>query len=181
MTIQFAYRVEEVLTDVDASLVVISAGGLIRTDTRAVVIPAGTSLVRVSTGVYRLTFSDPAAGLTYEYSLTWASAGDVQTMEFTAQAGEGYISLADAKAWLKIEDSTEDILLQGILDAAVEYVLGGLNAPPPQPLPASLLLAIKLLIGHWYTHREAAQDRRIDELPLGLQAIINQNRYIPVN
>lgn len=42
-------------------------------------------------------------------------------------------------------------------------------------VPALLTQAVLMTFGHWYEHREAAIDRRIDEVPLAVQSIIAQH------
>lgn len=42
-------------------------------------------------------------------------------------------------------------------------------------VPESIKAAIKLLVGHWYENREAAQDKRLEMMPMGVQALIVQN------
>lgn len=86
--ISFRYEVSGVLTDVDA-VVVEDPGntyGVKRTDTNAVVVAAGVALQKISTGLYRLTFTDPAPNLTYNYWLKWTADGEDQSAEFTMQA-----------------------------------------------------------------------------------------------
>jgi hypothetical protein len=57
----------------------------------------------------------------------------------------------------------------------------GRFAQRPQPqrkLPESLRQAILFLVGHWYEHREAVTDRRMDDVPLTYKAIISRHSYI---
>lgn len=46
-----------------------------------------------------------------------------------------------------------------------------------RPLSPSLRQAVLFLTGHWYEHREAATDRRIDEVPLTFINILNQQSF----
>ena len=43
-------------------------------------------------------------------------------------------------------------------------------------VPGPLKLAIKLLVGHFYENREATTMLKIDELPLGIKALIEPYR-----
>lgn len=45
-------------------------------------------------------------------------------------------------------------------------------------LPFMLRQAILLLVGHWHEHREAAIDRRIDEVPIALRSIIDLHKFV---
>jgi hypothetical protein len=49
--------------------------GLKRTDTGATVLAAGASFPRLALGTYQKTFADPAASLTYEYTLKVVTGG----------------------------------------------------------------------------------------------------------
>jgi hypothetical protein len=63
-------RKDGVLTDA-TSVVLSDAGatyGVRRLDTMAVVVAAGTAFTHDATGIYTYTFTDPAPGLTYQYS-----------------------------------------------------------------------------------------------------------------
>ncbi len=65
-TISKVFRVLGVLTTPDTTKTI----HVTRTDTGADVIAAGTDLTAVSTGILAITFEDPAAGLTYAWSIT---------------------------------------------------------------------------------------------------------------
>ena len=62
-TIHIENRVRGVLTDATLTI------GVIRTDTSGIVIADGTTVPRLSLGVYQISFDEPADGLTYEASL----------------------------------------------------------------------------------------------------------------
>ena len=51
----------------------------------------------------------------------------------------------------------------------VTYVAGFGDAGD---VPEMLKTAIRLLVAHWYEHREATTETRIEDLPLGLQSIL---------
>jgi hypothetical protein len=65
--------------------------GIRRTDTLAIVVAAGVSFTHVSTGVYSYQFTEPAAGLDYQYSIEWVYDGIThyknQVLETTASGG----------------------------------------------------------------------------------------------
>ena len=70
-TIRKTFQVDGVLTDMTSVLLSDPTGsyGVRREDTGAVVVPDGTAMDHVSTGVYEHTFRDPADDLTYLYYL----------------------------------------------------------------------------------------------------------------
>lgn len=84
----------------DPSSVVLSDAtgtyGVRRKDTQAVVVAAGTPMVRVGDGLYRYYWSDPAAGLTYEYAVTYVIDGETyrETGEVIG-GGLGLLPLTD--------------------------------------------------------------------------------------
>jgi phage gp36-like protein len=68
-TLEFTFRVDEALADATSVVLSDPTGtfGVRRMDTSAVVVADGTAMTNASTGVYRHTFTAPAAGLTYEW------------------------------------------------------------------------------------------------------------------
>lgn len=72
---------------VDATSVVVGTAGVVRTDTNAVVVAAGTAFTHVATGQYSLTFTEPAPALSYNYSVTYTlPASGAQTLTGTLPA-----------------------------------------------------------------------------------------------
>lgn len=93
-TIQTKFRVDGVLTD-PTSIVLSDSGatyGVQRTDTDALVVAAGTAMVKTSTGVYAYTFSDPAYGLTYRYSIKAVYDGETFYTSGTVDGAASAIS-----------------------------------------------------------------------------------------
>jgi hypothetical protein len=92
-TVQFRFDVSGTLTDVTSVVLrdVTATFGLRRTDTLAVIVPAGTALTRLSVGLYALTFTEPAAGLNYEYVIEYVYGGNTrrlrQVLETTLGGG----------------------------------------------------------------------------------------------
>ena len=60
------------------------------------------------------------------------------------------------------------------LDAAnvvkVRYVAGAAT------VPAAILAALKLMVGHWYQNREQGSKFEIKEIPLGVHALLNTQK-----
>lgn len=84
--LDFQFKLGGVLTD--ATSVVLSdsaaAYGVRRTDTLAIVVAANTAMTHASTGVYQYTVTDPANGLTYQWSAKVVYAGSTYYFAFTA-------------------------------------------------------------------------------------------------
>lgn len=82
-TIHQRFLINGVLTDVTSCVLrdPTAAFGVRRTDTSAVVVAAGTALVKVATGVYEYSFEDPAAGLTYNYWVEFVYGGETHRFE----------------------------------------------------------------------------------------------------
>lgn len=107
LKLNFKWKVEGVLTDVTSVVLAdpTNAYGVKRTDTGAVVVAAGTAMSHDATGVYSYTFTEPAAGLTYQwYAKVTDTDGSVDYILLTSQgtaAEDGlprYLTLAEALA-----------------------------------------------------------------------------------
>jgi len=66
------------------------------------------------------------------------------------------VSLAEAKAFLRVTDEAEDTLIQFLLDAAKARVEQATDLTLADTSPAPLRLAILMLTAHGFEHREAA-------------------------
>lgn len=64
------------------------------------------------------------------------------------------ITLAEAKAFLRVTDAAEDALVQLLIDAAVERVETAVGLVLTDPAPAALRLAVLMLVAHGHEHRE---------------------------
>lgn len=62
-----------------------STYGVKRTDTDAVVVANDTAMSKLRTGVYSYTFTDPAAGLTYAYSVEWVDGSNTHRAAGTVE------------------------------------------------------------------------------------------------
>ena len=72
------------------------------------------------------------------------------------------ITLAEAKAFLRVGDDAEDGLVQLLIDAAIARVAAATGLSLNETSPAPLRLCLLMLIAHGFEHREAA------EAPIGL-------------
>ena len=76
-TIQFRFDIAGTLTDVTSAVVrdPTDTFGVRRTDTLEVITAAGTAMTHLSTGLYALSFTEPVAGLDYEYWVEFVYLG----------------------------------------------------------------------------------------------------------
>ncbi|MFZ5670892.1 MAG: head-tail connector protein [Pseudomonadota bacterium] len=72
------------------------------------------------------------------------------------------ITLAEAKAFLRVTEAAEDATIQLLVDAAAARVAAAVGAALDEASPAPLRLAVLMLAAHGFEHRESA------EPPLGL-------------
>lgn len=74
------------------------------------------------------------------------------------------ISAADLKPHLSVadDDTGNDTLIDGYIaaaeDWAAKYLRRDLDTEFPDGWPASILQAVRLLVAHWFEHREAVSD-----------------------
>lgn len=91
--LRYTRDVGGVLTDADSVVLRDPTGafGIKRTDTGAIVTAAGTAFTHISTGVYEFTFTEPAAGLQYEYWIERVYNGETKrTRQFLdTSTGDG--------------------------------------------------------------------------------------------
>jgi hypothetical protein len=142
ITLQIQFKIDGVLTDVAGVVLADPAGafGAKRTDTDATVVAANTGMTRASVGLYRYTFTAPAAGLTYNW---WAKVTDTDGAVYHIErtyldevptAGlPSYLTLAQAeglaagmalKAWASktnTEKSNALAMASLRIDAAMRY------------------------------------------------------------
>ncbi len=64
------------------------------------------------------------------------------------------ITLAEAKAFLRVTDDAEDALIQLLIEAATERVELSVGLVLTDPAPSPLRLAILMLVAHGFEHRE---------------------------
>jgi len=92
------------------------------------------------------------------------------------------------KMHLRVDDSEEDVLIRAYALAAISYVesycdgklvetlsisVEGQPAPREILFNSGLWAAILLMVGHWYSNREAVNIGNItSEIPLGVESIL---------
>lgn len=90
------------------------------------------------------------------------------------------VSLAEAKAHLRVVDTDEDGLIQGLIDAATDHLQSIDVDVSAVPLPPALHHAILLLVGHFFENREAVSDQPVHVLPLGVARLIAPYRSLGI-
>lgn len=86
------------------------------------------------------------------------------------------MDLEELKLFMRVDDNEEDLLIQGLQSAAEEYLL---NAGVYKDYDKFLyLLAVKMLVGHWYENRSIVG--KADKLAFSLDTMILQLKYTQV-
>lgn len=85
------------------------------------------------------------------------------------------LTLDEAKEYLKVEHNDEDILIQGLIVAAENYIKNatGIEFDNTNELAK---LAVRLLIVNWYENREINTDKA-NKLAFSLDVILTQLKY----
>lgn len=89
------------------------------------------------------------------------------------------VSLEDAKAHLRVTFDSDDDYIESLIEAAEGYVVAtgvGFDSPP-QP---AVLHAVKLLISHWYSNREAASETPPKAIAFGVDTLLAPYREISI-
>lgn len=84
------------------------------------------------------------------------------------------ITLEEAKEFLKVDHTAEDVLIQNLITAAENYIY---NATGKQFDATNELarLAVKLLVAHWYENRAIVGDAK--KIEFSLDVILTQLKY----
>jgi uncharacterized phiE125 gp8 family phage protein len=120
ITLQFAFEIDDVGTDVTSAVLSDGTGtyGVKRDDTDAIVVAAGTAMTRVDTGTYEHEFDPPADGLTYSWSVRYVYDGDTYISDFTYADTTRVVTLTEAKEVLHIAGADHDLPIVRLIDAA---------------------------------------------------------------
>lgn len=70
-----------------------------------------------------------------------------------AAVADEVVSVAETKAYLRIDGEEEDVLLAALIPVAREHCENYLNASLPAELPTPVKQALLILIGHFYEQR----------------------------
>jgi uncharacterized phiE125 gp8 family phage protein len=91
----------------------------------------------------------------------------------TALSGGSSVALATTRTGLGLAVEMADLASDSEATITATYGL------PATRLPAAAML-VKLLVGHWYQHREAVTDASMSALPMAADALIAALRWRPV-
>jgi len=106
----------------------------------------------------------------------------------------GIITLDEAKKHLRVDYDADDAVITTLISAVIQFAeyyqnriyIGDTTAEtnPAEAMPEMEKAACLLLLGHLYEHRSAVNiDRLKDsatEVPLGVRALLDKRRLIPV-
>lgn len=81
---------------------------------------------------------------------------------------------APGRLVLKRDESWPSDILQSAAGIRVEYDAGFGDAA--SDVPEDILQAMKLMVGHWYEHREEVSEIRLYDVPFAAEALLNDYR-----
>lgn len=85
------------------------------------------------------------------------------------------VTLADAKAHLRITFAADDAYITGIIEAAEDYI-ARTGVEFSTPLPAAIRHAVLLTVSHFYNNREAVTAETLNAMPFGVNALLQPYR-----
>lgn len=91
--------------------------------------------------------------------------------------------LADVKNHLRVDSADDDALITGLIDAAYLKTETYLNADFAvdyvSDFPATVTVAITMLVAVLYEHREAAGEIDLKSMPFGYRFLLESHRNFP--
>jgi len=85
------------------------------------------------------------------------------------------LTVAEAKAQLRVTFDEDDEYIESLIAAAADYIAATGVEVDSTPQPA-VVHAAKLLISHWYEHREAASSEPPRAIAFGVDALLQPYR-----
>lgn len=86
------------------------------------------------------------------------------------------ISLADAKAHLRVDHDDDDLMIERLIAAAGDHLQSIGVKMDANPLPPSVEVAQLLLIGHFFGNREATGPTTTAAIDFGVDRLIAPHR-----
>jgi len=87
------------------------------------------------------------------------------------------MQLSEIKSYLRVDFNDDDALLTGLMTGAEDYIKNTTGKKFEEDSagkePALYVLAVQMLVGHWYSNRGVASDKPVNDLPYSLTAIVN--------
>jgi len=90
------------------------------------------------------------------------------------------VTLEEAKAQLRVDTADDDALITLLIGAAADMVGNWLSRDLTDSEPDAIKAAVTMLVAHWYINTEAAMDRSITQLHLGVQEMLAPYRVVLV-
>ncbi len=126
----------------------------------------------------RVTIDLPKPSLVSVTSITYVNSdGTTSTLDSSVYIVDptskpGRIVPAFNQAW-------PDISLYQPGSVTITYVAGSYgDGVEVNTIPQTIVMAMLLLIGHWYEHREAASELNLKNIPLGVEALLSNDRLM---
>lgn len=121
-TVQMRFDIAGVLTDVTSAVLrdATNTFGVRRTDTNAVIVASGTAMTHLSTGLYAYTFTEPIAGLDYEYVIELVYLGITKRVRGVLETSVSQIPVAPSSTYQQLGITTV-----ACGDTALESFLNG--------------------------------------------------------
>ncbi len=85
------------------------------------------------------------------------------------------VTLADAKAHLRVSFTADDAYITGLIEAAEDYVQS-IGVSFGSPLQPAVRHAVLLIVSHFYNNREAVTVEAINAMPFGVNALLQPYR-----
>lgn len=102
------------------------------------------------------------------------------------------ITREQAKDWARELDDSEDVIFDSLIataclaigEMAGRSLVIGEGAPavqadgdvPEHDVPENLRHAVLLLVSHWFHNREAATEKQMREVPIGIQSLVGLSK-----